>query len=87
MDAEQACQSYLRDLIYTLRERGGEATRKRLASSSEFEEGREVAYREILDHMRSQAEIFGLEMEALGLTGFEPLTGPLDPSPLKPTGE
>jgi hypothetical protein len=82
MDEEQTCRNYLRDLAYGLRELGSKAALSSRASRSAFDEGRELAYREVLARMQNQADIFGLDKEALCLAGFDPLTGPLDqPSP------
>ena len=87
MHEERTHQNFLRDLVYALRELGSKAARNSRATRSPFDEGREFAYREILARMQNQAEVFGLDKEALCLAGFEPLTGELDPPAPRPLKE
>jgi hypothetical protein len=68
-----------------LRERGAEAQRERNQNpNSGFEQGRALAYIEVLSLMQNQADAFGLDREQLCLSGFEPLTGKLDPPAPQP---
>ena len=79
MTSAGTCENYLVDLIYLLRERGAEATERRLSSSNAFDEGREIAYREVLNLIKSQAKNFGLDLPSLGLANLDPMTDALEP--------
>jgi hypothetical protein len=72
--------AYIRDLVYLLRETGAEARRERDQNpGSEFEQGRALAYVEVLSLMQNQADSFMISKEEIGLAGFDPLNDPLDP--------
>ena len=67
-------QSYLRDLVYLLKE---EAEKARENSRDEgtgtgFQAGRALAYAEVLSLMQSQADSFLIPRDMLGLEGFDP---------------
>lgn len=65
--------NYLRDLGYLVRE-AGEQAKKDAARASEsdrlFQQGRLMAYYEVLSLMQQQAEAFQLPLEELALDGF-----------------
>jgi hypothetical protein len=67
---------YLRDLGYLLKERALEARAKAKAAASfgnaAFEEGRAIAYWEVVSTMQNQAVAFQLPLEDLALDGFNP---------------
>lgn len=87
MNDTDTLKGYIRDLAYLLRERGSQAARDYVESTSPFDEGRESTYREILAVMQHQAEAFGLEREELCLANFDPLAGDLGPPPPEPANE
>jgi hypothetical protein len=74
-------KNYFRDLVYLLRETGAEARRKSRETGKmcEFEQGRAMAYVEVLSLMQSQAVAFQLPREDLLLAGFDPERDPIDP--------
>jgi hypothetical protein len=72
---------YLRDIVYLLRERGANAAKECRANESLFNEGREVAFREVLSMMQNQADVFGVPRNEICLSGFDALVDPLDPHP------
>lgn len=78
--------SYIRDIVYLLRERTAQAARENQASGSPFNEGREAALREVLSMMQNQADIFGVPRDEICLDGFEALVGPVDPPKPAPPG-
>jgi hypothetical protein len=75
MGEEHTYRNYIRDLVYGLRELGSKAAHETHPGGSAFDEGRVLAYREILARMQNQADVFGLDKDALCLSGFDPLTG------------
>ncbi len=77
--AQETLGNYLRDLVYLLRERGADAEREKQRTGSEFHEGREMAYREMLAWMQHQADAFAIDRKELCLDGFDALTGNVDP--------
>ena len=80
MPESSACNSYVQDLVYLLREAGADAARRVAeagAGSRSFEEGRALAYVEVRGLTQVQADAFGLHRDDLGLAGFDPLNGPL----------
>ena len=67
-------QNYLRDLGDILRRMGDEARQAVAASSDEdrsFQEGRRMAYIEVLSLMQQQAAAFQLPLSDLALEGFD----------------
>lgn len=68
---------FVRDVIFLLREHGAAAAEKFRTSSSELDEGREVAFREVLSTLQGQAIAFDIELADLGLS--DPLRDPLSP--------
>lgn len=76
--------AYIRDIVYLLRERGAKAATENRERESDFNEGREAAYREILALMQNQADIFGVQRGEICLDGFEALISPLDPPEPRP---
>jgi hypothetical protein len=81
-----AHRAYIRDLVYLLRERCAEARRRSIgnAEGSDFEDGRAMAYVEVLSLMQHQADAFELPREELLLAGFDPECDPVDPPPPRP---
>jgi hypothetical protein len=72
--------AYIRDLVYLLREAGAEAQRERKQNpDSGFEQGRALAYIEVLSLMQNQADSFMIAREEVGLAGFDPLNDPFEP--------
>jgi hypothetical protein len=84
--SEDTYKNYLRDLVYLLRERGGEALRRSRepGEMAEFEQGRSMAYIEVLSLMQHQADAFQLPRDELLLSGFDPENDAIDPPPLAP---
>lgn len=74
-------KNYLRDLVYRIRENGAKAAAQSRASESgrEFQQGRALAYIEILSMMQNQADAFQIGRDELLLSGFDPVNDPLDP--------
>jgi hypothetical protein len=65
-----------------LREEGADAKRRSKAASGDdrvFQEGRALAYVEVLARMQTDADAFSLPKEELLLAGFDPVNDPLDP--------
>jgi hypothetical protein len=78
--------AYIRDLVYLLREAGAEAQRERKQNpGSGFEQGRALAYIEVLSLMQNQADSFMIAREEVGLAGFDPLNDPLEPPKPEPS--
>jgi hypothetical protein len=78
---------YIRDLAYLLRERTVEAQAQKERTSSSFEEGREFGLRQALAWMQHQADAFGIPREEVCLSGFDAMSGPVDPPPPSPIDE
>ncbi len=74
--------AYIRDLFYMFREAAAEAQRDKKSRPEEapYHEGRETAYVEALLRMQSQADAFMIPREDLGVSGFDPLKDPLEPT-------
>ncbi len=74
--------AYIRDLFYLLRESAAEAQRSKRARPDEakYFEGREMAFKEALLLMQSQADAFMIPRGDMGLAGFDPLKDDLDPA-------
>jgi len=51
---------------------------------AEFEQGRAMAYVEVLSLMQNQADAFQVPREELLLAGFDPEVDPIDPPPPTP---
>jgi hypothetical protein len=62
--------NFLRDFVGLLRERGVDA-RHRASSGDRFETGRQFAFYEVLDLLRSQATAFDVKLEEIGLSQFD----------------
>lgn len=73
--------SYIRDVVYLLRERTAQAAIENRASGSAFDEGREAALREVLSVMQNQADVFGIRRDEICLDGFDALFGRVEPPP------
>ena len=73
-------ENYLKDTLALLIERAKEAKEVSAAKrrsepnshSAIFEEGRALAYYEILSTIFGQAETFGIQLKELGITDFNP---------------
>jgi hypothetical protein len=67
---------YLRDLGYLLREKGEQTRDEVRAAGTEaekaFENGRQMAYVEVLSLMQQQADAFGIPRSELCLDGLDP---------------
>lgn len=67
---------YLRDLGYLVREAGeqttGEVGAAKTLEDTTFEEGRRMAYIEVLSLMQQQADVFGIPVDELCLDGLDP---------------
>lgn len=72
---------YIRDLAYLLRERAAEAHAAAKTSESEFEDGREFGLRQALAWMQHQADAFAIPREQVCLSGFDAMTGDVQPPP------
>jgi hypothetical protein len=66
---------YLRDLGAVLKERALATRKRRGVERTDFENGRLIAYYEVLSTMRNQAEIFDLSAEDLNLHDIDPDRG------------
>ena len=67
--------NYLRDLGYLIREAGEQARKDTVAANESdrpFQQGRLMAYHEVLSLMQQQAEAFQLPLEELALDGLDP---------------
>ena len=78
---DDSYKNYLRDLVYRLRENGAKAqVQSRSAQDGrEFQQGRAMAYMEILSMMQNQADSFQIPRDDLLLSGFDPLNDSLEP--------
>jgi hypothetical protein len=75
---DETHRHYLRDLGHLIREAAEESAR--VAAGDAFEQGRRLAYYEVVSLMLSQAATFGLAAEDLAMAGLDPdrdLLGPL----------
>lgn len=67
---------FARDLGMLLRERARDARLDQQSSvggeDEDFSRGRLLAFYEVMSLMREQAEAFGMDLEAVGLEGFDP---------------
>jgi hypothetical protein len=67
---------YLRDLGYLLREAGeqtpGDVAAANAAEDTAFQQGRRMAYIEVLSLMQQQADGFGIPLRELCLDGLDP---------------
>ena len=63
MSRDDGYKNYLRDLVYRLRENGAKAVAQGRGAQSgrEFQQGRAMAYMEILSMMQNQADVFQIE--------------------------
>lgn len=80
MADEEGCVNYIRELVFLFRKVGGQAERESVSlggAERAFHEGRGAAIREVLSFMKSQAEIFDVSPQAIGLEGFEPMVDEL----------
>lgn len=66
-------ENYLHDLVVAMRDRAREA--ESLRGRSQFDDGRAMAFLEVLTHMQNQAEPFGLDPSKIALAGFAPYKG------------
>ena len=83
MNDDTHLRAFLRDLVLLLRERGSDAATSE--DRSVFDEGREAAYREVLDCIQHQADAFGVPRDEIGLGDLEnPLVDPLAPATSEP---
>ena len=71
--------NYIRDVVYMIRERAAQAMKENQSKPSALNEGRELAFREVLSVMQNQADVFQIPREAVCLDGFDPLSGRVDP--------
>jgi hypothetical protein len=69
-------ESYVRDLVYLLREAFEEANeRSREEGMGDgLQAGRALAYTEVLSLMQCQADAFLIPRQLLGLDGFDPVS-------------
>ena len=70
-------QLYVRDVVVEIRDRLREAKRTakgRVPGSVDraFDDGRALAFYEVLSHMKNQTVSFGIRLTALGLDGIDP---------------
>ena len=73
-------KDFIRDVVYAFREKAAKlAHDNKNGRPTQLDEGRELAFREMLSTMKNQAEIFGLDLESVCLDGFDAFVGPLDP--------
>lgn len=81
MSSDDSYKNYLRDIVFRIRENGAKAVARGREEQDgrEFQQGRALAYIEILSMMQNQADVFQIEREELLLSGFDPVNDPLDP--------
>jgi hypothetical protein len=72
-------QTYLQDVLETIIERAKDASRssksadsKRTAEQQAFEDGRALAYYEVVSTLVNQADVFGLSPDVLPVLRFDP---------------
>ena len=68
-------EAYVRDLFQLVRELAADA--RASGASSQFAEGRESAFVEVLMLMQTQADTFGIARAVVGMAEFDPLNDPL----------
>ena len=66
----ESYRHYLRDLGHLIREAAEKSARS--AEGDVFEQGRRLAYYEVVSLMLSQAASFGLPAEDLAMSGLDP---------------
>lgn len=66
-------ENYLRDLVYWFKECSEEARIAKTNDFTAFQDGREMAYTEVLLKMQSLADAFDIPLANLGLDNFDPL--------------
>lgn len=71
----QTYENYLADIVELFRENGQAAMARAKSDPAQalFHEGRALAYAEALSSMQSRADIFGLRLDEIGLSGFDPV--------------
>lgn len=79
MNDSDVFANYIRDIVYIIRERASSSMEKARTTSSEFDDGRVSAFREVLALMQSQADAFEISRSEVCLDGFDAWTGPVDP--------
>ncbi len=77
MSDNETTVNFVRDLVWSLRERADEAARRATNERSEFDAGRELALRQSLLRIKNQAESFGIRHADVLLDGLNPLVDPL----------
>ena len=78
MSTDEQYKWYVRDVVYSLRERGAEAAQTAASSDSDFHRGAALAYREVLSRMKNEAVTFELPLDEIGLA-FDPFHDDLAP--------
>lgn len=64
-------QDFLFDLVSLFREKAAEA-KGEAKVGGDYEKGRNFAYYEVLSLIFQQAEVFGVDLESIGMSGFDP---------------
>ena len=72
-------ENYLRDVVYSLRERATEAESEATQSGSEFVAGQAFGLRQALARMQNEADAFGIDKSRLCLDGFDAMVGSVAP--------
>ncbi len=62
---------FLLDLVTLLREKAAEA-KEEAAVGGDYNKGRHFAYYEVLSLVYQQAQVFGIDLESIGMGGFDP---------------
>jgi hypothetical protein len=62
---------YLIDLVSILKEEAFKAKEKSVIDSSNFDEGRLMAYYEFISLLKQQANAFGIDLEDINLKDFD----------------
>jgi uncharacterized protein (DUF3084 family) len=83
-DKSSVHANYLRDVGLLLKERALQAQRDRVQAPSEFEDGRVMAYYEVISLLRNEAETFGLGPDDLQLHDIDPDRDLIQIRPRKP---
>lgn len=63
--------NFLSDLVILLREKASEV-KSGCATGNDYEKGRLFAYYEVLSLIHQQAQAFGIDLNKIGMTNFNP---------------
>ncbi len=67
--AEALAENFLRDLVYYLRDQTKEPL---VEESGDYQRGYQFGLYVVMDHIKNQAEVWGITKEAIGFGDFNP---------------